>query len=253
MDLLKDQWLSQRFGRPAWKLELSPQGDALDLAGDIGRKLARAAGKEPAFFYTKLDCGQADLARTICRAGFYPCETALTLGRGAWEKTQPKVPGFSVVETLDAQQREQVLEVAANCFVHSRFHQDPLTPNFVANDIKREWVANYIRGKRGEVLLTALQDGRPRGFLAVLVKQQPQGPCSVIDLLGVDATCQHQGVGRLLVEHFAARQAGIGGVLEVSTQAANLPSLGLYQNCGFAVQSAGYSMHSHWDQGRPLA
>jgi len=56
------------------------------------------------------------------------------------------------------------LDIAESAFVYSRFHLDPLVPKELANRVKREWIANYVRRQRGERLLVAEVDGNPWVF-----------------------------------------------------------------------------------------
>jgi ribosomal protein S18 acetylase RimI-like enzyme len=138
-----------------------------------------------------------------------------------------------------------VLDIAGSCFVYSRFHLDPKIAPETAHAIKRAWVRSYLEKTRGEQLLVALRDGKPVGFLAVLATTAHGEPCRVIDLIGVDQAYQGHGVGRALVGHFLAESVGRCAILQVGTQAANIPSLRLYESLGFRVCKTAYVLHAH--------
>ena len=46
-----------------------------------------------------------------------------------------------------------VCEIASRRISADRFHQDPRIPISVSKKIKQDWVANYFRGHRGDLLL----------------------------------------------------------------------------------------------------
>ena len=82
------------------------------------------------------------------------------------------------------------------------------------------------------------------GFLGV-VETSGDHKASIIDLVGVDKSAQGRGVGKALVNEFVRRGVGRVPLLEVSTQAANDPSIGLYERCGFRFAGAQYVLHAH--------
>jgi hypothetical protein len=53
------------------------------------------------------------------------------------------------------------------------------------------------------------------------------------------------------VRSFVGRYRGEAVVLRVGTQGANVPSLRLYEKCGFSVRGTGLMLHRHvgrWDR-----
>jgi ribosomal protein S18 acetylase RimI-like enzyme len=145
-----------------------------------------------------------------------------------------------------------VLDIARHCFTYSRFHLDPFLTREQANQIKTEWVRNYLLGRRGEQLLVAESDGVPVGFLAVLAAEAKGRSCRVIDLIGVSAAHQGRGVGESLISHFIQDSAGRCDLLRVGTQVANTAAARLYERCGFRLGESAYVLHAHVDNGKPL-
>jgi ribosomal protein S18 acetylase RimI-like enzyme len=137
------------------------------------------------------------------------------------------------------------VEIAGTCFRYSRFHLDPRVPREIADRIKREWIRNYATKRRGERLLVASLEGRPAGFLAVLASESGGQRIRTIDLVGVAAWAQRRGVGRALVEAFIAASRGVCDVMQVGTQAANIPSMRLYETTGFCMSRSQYVLHGH--------
>jgi ribosomal protein S18 acetylase RimI-like enzyme len=162
---------------------------------------------------------------------------------------QPSSDGSILVRDFQPADETATLEIAHTAFLYSRFHLDPFIPNELANRIKREWVANYIRKQRGERLLVAEMDGKIAGFLALL---ETSGHTGVIDLIGVANHMQGRGVGRSMVQHHVHEAVGIYSRLIVGTQIANIPSIRLYENCGYHISNAAYVFHLHVNEGRIL-
>jgi ribosomal protein S18 acetylase RimI-like enzyme len=154
-----------------------------------------------------------------------------------------------LVRDIQPADETAALEIAHTAFRYSRFHLDPLLAKELANRIKREWVANYIRGQRGERLLVAEVDGKIAGFLALLETSDQTG---VIDLIGVANDMKGRGGGRSMVQHHVHESVGRYQRLIVGTQIANLPSMRLYEHCGYHISSAAYVLHAHVREGRIL-
>lgn len=231
MELKPDSWLSGLFGRPVLRVDGS---DGL------------LPGLDPeSFYYAKVDTRQVETVRRLCAAGFYVVDVNVTFGLATpGLEARPAVGPVSVAPAAAAQ-REAVLDIAATCFQYSRFHLDPAVPEGLADRIKREWIANYASGRRGEALYAATLDGRVAGFLAVLAGEAQGRRRRIIDLVGVGRDVQQRGVGRALVDAFIERHRSDCDELIVGTQAANLPSMRLYQKAGFSIISTAYVLHRH--------
>src|SRR5262249_19129745 len=87
--------------------------------------------------------------------------------------------------------------------------------------------------------------GKPVGFLAVLQTTVHGKTSRVIDLVGVDSAYQGHGVGKGLIGFFLAECARLNAEARVGTQAANIPSLRLYESLGFRVCETPYVLHAH--------
>jgi GNAT superfamily N-acetyltransferase len=231
-----DDWLSQVLGMPAFSLGL-PLPAAPALAAEL------ACLPREAFCSAKLPVAEVAAVGALEGAGFRLVDTALTFERGP----EP-APEAARAEVRPAQQaeRDAVLDIAGSSFCFSRFHQDPRIPLQVAHDVKRAWAANCLDGKRGEEVLVALDRGRPAGFLAVLADRG----VVVIDLVAVAAQSQGRGIGAALVGAFIARWRGRAPRLRVGTQAANVPSVRLYERCGFRFVGGASVLHLHRRGGR---
>ena len=235
--LAPDAWLARTLGRPSFGLRLP-----LPPAAQLAAVLAHLPGE--AFCFAKVPEGDDVSSATLEGCGFRQVDTQVTLERGA-----DPAPTAPRVEVRGAQpgDRDAVLDIAGSCFRYSRFHQDARIGLPTAHGVKRAWAANCLDGKRGEEVLVALDEGQPAGFLAVLLAPD----AAVIDLIGVATGSQRRGIGAALVDAFVARWRGRAPRLRVGTQAANAPSIALYERCGFRRVGATRVLHAHLRDGRP--
>jgi ribosomal protein S18 acetylase RimI-like enzyme len=241
-----DAWLAGIFGHPVFKVVVPDRDKAWRPADGLA-----LPEEGTAFYYARVPTARVDQVRGLCAAGFTPVDVGITLERaGPPDSGAGAGPGV-VVRDLRPADVAPVLEIAVSCFVYSRFHLDPHIPAGVADAVKREWVRSYVHNRRGERLLVAEADGRAVGFLAVLAATEQGRPLRVIDLIGVARDFQGRGVGRGLVEFFV-REYGGRGLLRVGTQAANLPSLRLYEQARFRVAATAYTLHAHVRDGKVL-
>ena len=232
--IAQDQWLSGIFSYPVYYLEAFQEGDGAAVHTHMQAQVQ-------AFYFAKVPTQDVTEVRALCHLGLYPVDVNITLRHHRVELTQEV---SNIVES--AQGFENIVEeIAASCFMYSRFHLDPQIPQAVANEIKRAWVRNYLQGKRGDKLLLCLRDGNAAGFLAVKLDETEEGGLATIELLGVDTRYQRQGVGRELVAAFIKAYEGRARTLQVGTQAANIPSLRLYESMGFRLAHTSYVLHGH--------
>ena len=227
--LQPDIWLSGALGCPAWKVEREAGGEPL----------SRLETVSPSFAYAKLKAGDIAAVSQLADVGFRVVDTALTF--------DGIITGSPTTDVRFAVQadRDFVSRIAGRAFRFSRFHLDPLVPNGVADTIKSSWATNYFEGKRGDGMVVAERDNHGIGFLQLLWASPDR---LVIDLIGVDPAWQGQGIGRAMIQYAAQHGTGNGHVpatMTVGTQAANTPSVRLYESLGFRMTSAQYVMHFH--------
>jgi len=210
------------------------------------RALTTAGGDEAGFYYAKAPVDRIDIVRALGACGFYGVDVNVTFAASASDARGGSRSGDGI-DVRDAQSgdADAVLEIAGSAFRYSRFHLDPAMGRDVANRIKREWIRNYVCGRRGVGLLVASARGTVAGFLAVLATERAGRRIRVIDLVAVSPRHQRRGVGRALVTAFMERSRFEADLLEVGTQIANVPSIQLYQGCGFSIDRAAYVLHRH--------
>ena len=232
--ITEDRWLAGVFGRPVFRLEASV---------DVEHVRAHASRQEAAFYYARVDAGDAHRVHELGRAGLAVVDVNVTLDRAPG--AGPKGPDEIDVHDVRDDEHAAVLDIAGRAFQLSRFHLDPLIPHSLAAAVKREWIANYLRGGRGERLLVATVNGDAVGFLAVLATEIEGKQARVIDLVAVAPEAQGLGAGTALVSAFARVASPGSDRLRVGTQVANATSLRLYGRMGFQIVHSAYVLHLH--------
>lgn len=246
MTIERDGWLSEVLGYDAFRVCV--RDGRKEVASDLLHASLVETRLPRAFYYAKVPTQQVEIVHFLETLGFRVVDVNVTLSRRP-EESRQAYRGPVTIQDIEPAHYQQVLDIAARCFVYSRFHLDPHIAQATAHAIKRAWVQSYLEKKRGERLLVGLLHGRPVGFLAVLAATPAGEPCRVIDLIGVDPLCQGRGVGRALVSCFVEQYAGVCPSVRVGTQAANVPSLRLYGSLNFQVQETAYVLHAHRGMG----
>jgi ribosomal protein S18 acetylase RimI-like enzyme len=229
-DLLRDEFLSGIVGRPAFRVALPQQGcDGAGLAA------IRAAQSRPVFLYAKLPTFSVRAIRQLDELGFHVVDTTVTFERPAGDP-----PAAGSTRHAAPQDRDAVMDLARQCFSHSRLHLDPAISRQAADHSRAEWAGNFFVGRRGDHMIVGESDGALAGFAQLL---SPRDGTLTIDLIGVAAAFRRRGIAGALV----AAAGAIAGTrtLRVGTQIANIPSLRLYETLGFRIVETQYVLHYH--------
>ena len=240
----EDRWLAVQFGHPVF--QLNPHFDEGPIDFQPGAD-ARS------FYYAKVPTRHIASMAKLVKAGFRVVDVSVMFEREASASIRSQPAAGLAIREVERGDEEKVLSIAYSSFIYSRFHLDPLIPREVANRIKREWIRSYVNGDRGERLLVAYMQGEPAGFLADLAGRDGDQAVRIIDLIAVNASRQGEGVGRSLVNHFISDCSSKCDLLRVGTQVANVPSVRLYESCGFRLSASHYVLHGHFQNGTACA
>jgi GNAT superfamily N-acetyltransferase len=230
--LKEDRWLAEIVGTPAFRAD----------ASDADAVREHLAGRN-AFYFAKVDTADVAATKALLGLGFFVADVNVTFAVAPGGLARK--PSAVAVGQVPAGRGEAVMNVARDSFRFTRFHLDPLITKAVADAVKKEWVRNYVDGKRGDHLFVATQAGEPVGFLAALKTKES----AIIDLVGVHPSAQRGGVGRALIQAFADHYADLPELI-VGTQVANVPSIRLYESMGFRLKWSQYVLHLHVREGK---
>ncbi|OVE76900.1 hypothetical protein BVX98_04330 [bacterium F11] len=236
-----DPWLGNIIGKNVFRL---------DFPRSISRKVSLQKKhlkrlSRPSFFYVKIHSNETSLLKTLTTMGFYVVDVGLTFQRiGSVVKGTSK--GSMVIRQTSEKDRADVLRIAKTSFRYSRFHSDPLISKEIANKIKMKWVDNFYSGKRGNALFVAEKKGRILGFLLSLKKGKGRKEVNIIDLIATTNKAKGKGVGLSLIYGFMKSFKSKKALFQVGTQAVNIPSVRLYEKCGFRLIGTQYVLHGHF-------
>jgi len=134
----------------------------------------------------------------------------------------------------EAQKKDKLalIEISKNSFIKSRYFQDKMIKKNIARNIKKSWLNNFFKNKRGDKLLVSInKKNRIQGFL-LLIKNKNK---LFIDLIATSNHFKRKGVATNLINH-AIKISNLGcKKIAVYTQKNNISSLKLYQHLGFKL------------------
>lgn len=241
----RDQWLSDVLEMPCFRMNGVAEGASSEA---VSTAMAAAAPTGRAFFAVKQPTEDVAAVETLVRAGFNVADVGMTLVHNGDVMDARVAEGVTVDNATESDEAD-IVAVAGRCFVYSRFHVDRRIGAERADKVKREWVRNSCRG-RAAIVYLARRAGEAAGFLAVMKRESETGSEAIIDLIGVDAEHQGQGVGRSLSLRFIREWRGRADRLLVGTQASNIPALRLYETLGFRTAETAYALHAHLVDGK---
>ena len=240
-----DAWLTQIFGYQVLRVLPSEHAETTFCHKAFGETVREASNGSPAFCYAKVPVDRIDQVSALIDAGFTVVEVNVTFERETIHESPRVMISSPLVRDAEDRDDKAVLNIASTCFRYSRFHLDPLIPRHIADLVKREWVQNYLLGNRGDRLLVAEWEGEPVGFLCVLSVRNGGQRIGIIDLMGVGTEHQGKGVGKALIQGHIATAFRRYDMLKVGTQMANIPSMRLYESCGYRIRQTAYVLHAH--------
>jgi len=226
-----DSWLGGVLGRPAWNVKTG--------GGSPG--LAELSGSRRHFATAKVAAAETAEVDNLQTLGFRVIDMALTLDA---RRVAARAASAGVRFALP-QDRAKVEEIAGSAFRFSRFHLDPRVPRALADKVKASWAGNWFAGKRGDGMVVAQDErGAVAGFLQLLWA----GEELVIDLIAVRNDAGRRGFASAMIAFAQAEGTGDARrprAMLVGTQAANIPSLRLYESLGFRMREAKFVLHHH--------
>ena len=135
-----------------------------------------------------------------------------------------------------------VKELSAKAFTKSRFYKDPNITDSIASNIKKEWVANFFRGIRGNSMILAKEKNELLGFLLSLKKNECE---TFIDLIAVNPMKRKLGIAKAMINFLFEELENNKEVIKVGTQIDNINAINLYTSMGFKILSSNFIFHLH--------
>jgi dTDP-4-amino-4,6-dideoxy-D-galactose acyltransferase len=155
-------------------------------------------------------------------------------------KKKVEINYFKNIRLANIFDKKAILDIAGSSFIKSRFYKDKNITKRLARKIKRNWVLNFFRKKRGEHLIVSEVNKKVVGFLLILKNQKDY----IIDLIAVKKIYQNLGIGTKMIEFLENNILKQNKVkIYVSTQFDNKDSIKLYIKNKFKVKYRKYVYH----------
>jgi ribosomal protein S18 acetylase RimI-like enzyme len=166
-------------------------------------------------------------------------ETNLTFFKNSRKKILKK-NYFKNVRFANIVDKKSILDIAENSFTKSRFFKDKNIKKKLARKIKRNWVLNFYRKKRGKYLIVSESKKKVVSFLLILKNKKKY----IIDLIAVKKNYQNLGLGTKMIEFFENKVLKCNTArIYVSTQSNNSESIKLYVKNKFKITYKKYVYH----------
>jgi ribosomal protein S18 acetylase RimI-like enzyme len=136
--------------------------------------------------------------------------------------------------------KKSVLILAQNAFTKSRFFQDKKINKKIAKKIKRNWVLNFFKKKRGDYLIISEKNKKLVGFLLIVKNKNNY----IIDLIAVNKSYKNIGLASKMLSFFENYiKNNKKSLIEVSTQSNNKESIKFYLKNNFKIKFQKYIYH----------
>jgi ribosomal protein S18 acetylase RimI-like enzyme len=147
---------------------------------------------------------------------------------------------FKNIRLANSLDKKKILDIAENSFTKSRFFKDKEIERKLARQIKRNWVLNFFKKKRGKYLIVSESNKKVVGFLLILKNKNDY----IVDLIAVKKNYQNLGFGTKMIEFLENIVLKRNKVkIYVSTQSNNKDSIKLYIKNKFKVKYRKYVYH----------
>ena len=236
IQIISDEWLSNILKLDVYKLVLPQTTEKITKHSFASLK--NVLSIKPVFVYSKVPVHAISQVIALEKAGFHIVDTNIrfikTVGSTLTNEEKANV------RFARPEDKEKVQRIAHESFQYSRFHLDPAISMQLANRIKAIWAGNYFSGDRGDAMVIVEIGGHVAGFLQLLFVKS----ALVIDLIAVDSEHRRKNIARSMIA-FAEKKLSRFDKIIVGTQAANLPSIRLYEKIGFRIDNCQHSFHYH--------
>ena len=125
-------------------------------------------------------------------------------------------------------------------FKHSRFFKDKNISEKNAFLIKKKWIENFFRGKRGDKMYLAKFKSQIIGFVLFLINKNK----ATIDLINIRKKFQDKKVAKLLIYELFKKNKKIK-YLQAGTQNSNKKAKFFYRSLNLKMKEKFYNYHLH--------
>ena len=236
-NLIYDAWLSKMLQVNVYEVLMSRE--LVQKNSNGWGDLLGQLSSHPLFLYSRIPTDDLTAIESLEKFNFNLIDTNVIYDKPIW--VPPSLTGCYHLRFVNPEDRTQVVELARQLFVYSRFHQDPYIRKETANHIKAEWANNYFKGERGDQMIIASDNQSIVGFLQLILEQDKT---IKIDLVGVAEQYRGMGIASDMIRYAEKQNQNFLRII-TGTQIANIASIRLYEKMGFRAVASKYIFHYH--------
>ena len=148
------------------------------------------------------------------------------------------------VDCREAQKKDipQLKKICLEDTSNSRFFNDLKLPLKFRKNFRAEWLLNYFKKKRGDILIVAYNKNKVLGLILMLKKSFGLQ----IDLIVSSKKHQNKKVGTTLINYVNNNYLKKGDIIRAGTQLDNIKANKIYKKIGFIKKKlSSYIYHIH--------
>jgi len=146
---------------------------------------------------------------------------------------------FKIVNASQIGNLDDIVKIAGESFVNSRFYNDTNISNEKASQLYINWIKQSINHNDTYFSLY-VKEGRCKGFLLFSKKNTEW----VIELVAVDKSCRNMHIGKRLLQNVISFDGIVdNAIIKVGTQIENISAMNYYYSSGFVIKDIKYIYH----------
>ena len=223
--LLKDEFVSQLIGYKSFI-----------ISKDLNINLIKYL-KKP--FFITFKCK----SKTNFSSKYKDLEVKLTSKMVTYERKYLK-DLVTYVDCREAHKKDisQLKKICLEDTSNSRFFNDLKLPLKFRKNFRAEWLLNYFKKKRGDILIVAYNKNKVLGLILMLKKSFGLQ----IDLIVSSKKHQNKKVGTTLINYVNNNYLKKGDIIRAGTQLDNIKANKFYEKIGFIKKKlSSYIYHIH--------
>jgi len=245
-------WDSEQLGMSAARIEYLVADGSYHQQRQIKEKLLEQALVEAHdrgvwHLSARVDASDLSGLHVLEEAGFITVDSILTFALDL-ARHKPVEPSKDFqIRLATARDAERVAELARTAFIYDRFHADPFISRERAGELHARWLRNSCTGKAADAVLLAEDKTGLLGFVSCALLpdtgKRLGRMVGTIVMVASAESARGRGVARATVMATVEwlRQHGCE-IVESGTQVRNIPSMGMFQKCGFRIVGSSISL-----------
>ena len=222
----KDKWLSKILKKKTYTI-INP------------KKKKLVYPKDSDFIFSKIDKKDKKIVNFYLLNDFKKINSNIIFEKKINNKKELNVENVRKAKKKDL---KKIQLIATESLTKSRFNLDKRINKNDAENIKRAWVDNFFKKKRGNALHILLVKKKIAGFVLLLFDKKKL----IIDLIALSKNYQNKGLGKQLINKLEFIYKNRFNKIIVGTQSNNVQSIKFYNKVGFKKTKELVVLHKHF-------